>query len=74
LVLETAETYPDGSVKRRRFYVVDVETFKQSLVVIPNVGTKKDYIMMAPRDTWANQFIEWVLAPHNLDEDEMSGA
>jgi hypothetical protein len=29
---------------------------------------------MAPRDTWANQFIEWVLAPHNLDEDEMSGA
>jgi hypothetical protein len=74
LVLETAENYPDGSVKRRRFYVVDVETFKQPLVVIPNVGTKKDYIMMAPRDTWANQFIEWVLAPHNLDEDEMSGA
>ena len=74
LILDTAETHHDGTVKKCLFYVVDVESFKQPLVVIPNVGTKKDYIMMEPRDSWADQFIEWIDAPHHIDEEEMAGA
>ena len=71
LILDTAETNLDGSVKKRLFYVVDVESFKQRIVVIPKVGTKKDYIMMESRDSWADQFIEWIKAPHEIDQEEM---
>ena len=74
LILDTAETHDDGSVKKRLFYVVDVECFKEPIVVIPNVGTKKDYIMMEPRDSWADQFIEWIKAPHKIDKGEMEEA
>ena len=71
LVLDTKEDLADGSVGQRKFYVVDVDTFKNPIVVIPNVGTKKAYIMMEPRDTWSSQFIDWLVAPHGIDEDEM---
>ena len=71
LVLETLQTNQDGSVRRRKFYVVDVESFKNPIVVIPNVGTKKDYIMMEPRDNWPNQFIRWLMNPHADDQAEM---
>ena len=55
LVLDTNETYADGSVRTRKFYVVDVETFKQPLVVIPNVGTKKDHLKKESRPNWTLQ-------------------
>ena len=71
LVLETLQNNQDGSVRRRKFYVVDVESFKNPIVVIPNVGTKKDYIMMEPRDNWPNQFIRWLMNPHADDQAEM---
>ena len=59
---------------RRKFYVVDVETFKNSIVVIPNVGTKRDYIMMEPRDNWPEQFAKWLMAPHVDDRAQMDAA
>jgi hypothetical protein len=71
LVLETLENNQDGSVRRRKFYVVDVETFKNPIVVIPNIGTKKDYMMMTPRDKWPDEFIKWLLAAHNDDKEQM---
>jgi hypothetical protein len=74
LVLETMSNYPDGSVRERKFYVVDVETFQKPIVVIPNVGTKKDYIMMQSRQQWSDDFVQWVMAPHGVDEDEMAEA
>jgi hypothetical protein len=72
LVLQTLENNHDGSVRRRKFYVVDVETFKNPIVVFPNVGTKRDYIMMNPRDKWPDDFIKWLLASHNNDKQEMN--
>ena len=71
MVLETLENNQDGSVRRRKFYVVDVETFKNPIVVIPNIGTKKDYMMMTPRDKWPDEFIKWLLAAHNDDKEQM---
>ena len=74
LVLETQQTSSNGSVVRRKFYVVDVETFKNPIVVIPNVGTKWDYIMMEPRDNWPEQFAKWLMAPHVDDRAQMDAA
>ena len=52
--------------------MVDVETFKEPLVVIANIGTIDQYLMMTPRAEWSNNFIAWVEAPHKLDQDEMN--
>jgi hypothetical protein len=51
---------------------VDVETFKRPLVVIPNIGTTHEYLMMTPRSQWGTDFIKWLMAPHTVDEAEMN--
>ena len=60
----------DGPVKRK-FYLVDVETFKDPLVVIPNVGTKYEFLMMTPKDQWGEDFKKWIDAVHKEDTEEM---
>ena len=64
------ETQIDPSL--RRFYLVDVETFKRPLVVIPNIGTKREYLMMTARAQWGPDFAHWILQPHIIDEIEMN--
>jgi hypothetical protein len=65
IILETCE-------QGRKFYLVDVETFKRPLVVIPNIGTTHEYLMMTPRSQWGTDFIKWLMAPHTVDEAEMN--
>jgi hypothetical protein len=74
LLLETKELTANGDVHVRKFYLVDVETFKDPLVVIPDVGAnpKCRYLMMAPRSKWADDFKAWIRMPHDLDEAEMA--
>lgn len=69
--LEAASYDAQGLPAERKFYLVDVETFKQPLVVIPNQGTKCDYLMMTPKDQWAEDFKRWIHAVHKEDEEEM---
>lgn len=71
LRLDTKELNKDGSVKERKFYMVDVETFKDPIVVLPNLGTKDGYLFMKPRVEWADDFIEWIEMPHTHDKIEM---
>ena len=52
------EQYP-----KRKFYLVDVEDFKDPLVVIPNLGTKDRYLEMIPRGKWSGLCQHWILAP-----------
>ena len=61
----------DERVLERKFYVVDNETFKKPIVVIPNMGTKKDFIMMESRDGWPGDFIHWLMANHAIDDAKM---
>jgi hypothetical protein len=65
IILETDQN------QRKKFYLVDVDTFKRPLVVIPNIGTTHEYLMMTPRAQWGSDFIKWILAPHTIDEAEM---
>ena len=71
LKLETQAVDADGTVMTRKFYLVDVETFKEPIVVIPNVGTKDEYLLMAGRSTWHEDFITWINMPHTHDKMEM---
>ena len=60
---------------RRKFYLVDVEAFKEPLVVIPNQGTKDRYFVMTPRSTWADQFATWLDRPfEQIPAQEEHGA
>ena len=68
VVLEAEDKDEDGTVKKRKFYLVDVESFKDPLVVIPNQGTRDRYLLMAPRSTWSNMFIAWLQYPHKWDD------
>ena len=74
LILETDELNASGEVVVRRFYLVDVETFQEPLVVIPNIGAnpKCQYLRMIPRSKWAEDFKAWIGLPHDLDEEEMA--
>lgn len=71
LRLESEALTKDGDVAQRRFYLVDVEVFKDPLCVIPNVGTKDEYLMMKPRAKWSDDFISWLEMPHKHDKMEM---
>ena len=73
IILETEENDDEGypNTDHRKFYLVDVDTFKSPVVVIPNIGTKCEYLMMNPREKWAEDFKSWLEAPHTADEAEM---
>ncbi|MCA1807754.1 MAG: hypothetical protein LC687_07900, partial [Actinobacteria bacterium] len=71
LVLDTAELSEEGLVSVRKFWLVDVEAFKDPIVVIPNVGTKDQYLLMKSREEWANDFVQWIEMPHKYDKIEM---
>jgi hypothetical protein len=71
IILDALSYEADGFPKRRKFYVVDVDSFKQPLVVIPNIGTKCEFLMMTPRDQWSEDFKKWLQAAHREDRLEM---
>jgi hypothetical protein len=70
-ILEAKSYQEDGTPGERKFYLVDVETFKNPLVVIPNIGTKCEFLMMTPRDRWSEDFKKWIHAVHKEDTEEM---
>ena len=67
IILDADEINPN----QHKFYLVDVETFKRPLVVIPNIGTKREYLMMTPKAQWGTDFVKWLVLPHTTDEAEM---
>jgi len=74
LKLETTLINDAGSVAVRKFYVVEVDSFIDPIVVIPNIGAvpRCQYLLMAPRCEWAEDFKAWIGMPHELDEEEMA--
>ena len=69
--MEAAEKEDDGSVKERKFYLVDVESFKDPIIVIPNHGSKDKYFIMIPRSTWAGLFRAWLEKPHKAIDNPL---
>ena len=72
--LEANEKLPDGTVLKRKFFLVDVEAFKDLLVVIPNLGTTDRYLETIPRTKWSALCHHWILAPHEPIPSDNDGA
>jgi hypothetical protein len=74
ILLDTNTINEEGVVTVRKYYLVDVETFKDPIVVIPNIGAqpKCKYLLMTPRSQWSEQFIWWLKNPHEEDRQEMA--
>jgi hypothetical protein len=72
LTLDAKSTKENGMIAERQFFIVDVECFTKPLVVIANVGTKMEYLMMTPRDEWSLDFIRWIEASHLYEQQEMT--
>jgi hypothetical protein len=61
----------DGSVTKLKFYLADVEAFKEPCVVVPNVGgPNNSYFWLEPKARWSKLFIQWLRAPHCDDKTE----
>jgi hypothetical protein len=62
-----------GEVMEKKFYLADVEAFVSPLCVMPNIGAKPNcrYLMMKPREKWADDFIQWLRMDHKVDRMEM---
>ena len=59
-------TAEDGGSWKRQFYLVDVEAFVEPMVVVPDVGGKRNaYFHMKSRQLWVEQFEQWVKDPHS---------
>lgn len=68
----------NGNVTKLRFFLADVEAFQDPMVVIPDIGGPPNaYFVCKNRETWRNDFVEWLREPHEHDamsdsEDEIS--
>jgi hypothetical protein len=71
IIVEASSLDARGQVLERKLYVVDVETFKAPLVVVPKLGTLHQYLMMRPKSQWADDFKRWIEASHRVDEEQM---
>jgi hypothetical protein len=59
-------TREDGS---RQFYLVDVDSFAAPVLVVPDVGGKRNaFLRMTPRSVWLHRFMSWLMEPHALDK------
>jgi hypothetical protein len=69
--LDVEEKANDGTIMKRKFYLVDVEAFTEPLVVMENQGSKDSYFVMTSRSKWADQFIAWIQKPHEKIDEEL---
>ena len=73
-VKEAEELEEDGTIKKRRFYLADVESITAAACVIPDIGhdNKLRYFLVTPRSQWSSLFIQWLEQPFNIEEAEMN--
>jgi hypothetical protein len=73
------EKIVDKRVTKLRFYLADVESFHQPLVVVPDIdGPANRYIVFKERSMWKDDFAKWLARDYekfpdfedDLDEDE----
>ena len=59
----------DGRLKRRQFYLADVDAIVSTTLVVPDIGCDNgiNYFEVLPMDEWADVFVQWVNAPHKHD-------
>jgi len=70
LTTEVSE-FNDGAVLKFKFYLADVDAFKEPCVVVPNVGgANNSYFWVEPKARWLEMFVQWLRSPHSYDKTE----
>jgi hypothetical protein len=73
LTVEVQGFDADGEVSGRKFYLANTEAIVGPCAVVPNIGGEKNaYFQVKPRREWSKLFVEWLKAPHDEDEMELS--
>lgn len=54
---------------KRKFYLVDVESFVAPTVVIPDIGNENQaaLLRLLPKDDWAEQYVSWLGQEHTRE-------
>ena len=74
-ILTEVEAMTNGYVTQLRFYLADVEAFKDPCTVVPNIGGPNNaYLLVAGRSAWKIDFEAWLNAPHTYDVIEVEEA
>ena len=62
----------EEGIPKRKFYLVDVESFDAPACVVPNLGHEDPtaFLCLLPRKKWADQFRGWLNLPHTHDFKE----
>ena len=60
----------EGDLPKRKLYLADVKAFLEPICVVPDIDRDQqcNYFLVAPRDSWAGQFTDWLEAPHRHDD------
>jgi len=53
----------DGSLRARKFYLVDTKAIADPCFVIPDVGSEKGYFQVKKREDWIIAFEDWIGDP-----------
>ena len=70
-ILKDVESFKDGGVDKRIFYLANVDAITDTASVVPDIGGPPNrYFFIHPRSKWAQDFVDWVKKPHQ--EDDMS--
>ena len=77
LTLEVNGIDQDGNVEARIFFLVEVEAFCGSCIVIPDIGGPPNaYFQVKNRSEWPGLFVDWLRSPHQemefTDEEDES--
>ena len=67
-IKETDGIDEEGNIKRK-FYLVDVESFHEPTVVIPDIGNENPAAMLRlrPKYEWSDQFVTWLGSEHTQE-------
>lgn len=67
-IKETTKIHANGKIDRQ-FYLVDVDTFYEPTVMIPDVGNKNKaaFLRMIPKTKWSELFSEWLAEEHTRE-------
>ena len=63
----------DGqTIKKRIFYLAEVDSIVAPLCVIPDIGMDPSrYYSVAPQEEWSTMFLDWLNSPWSRDKEEM---
>ena len=68
-ILKDVDTIQNNRVKKRMFYLANVEAITDVACVVPDIGGPPNrYFFVHPRPYWSKLFVRWVKEPHGYDE------